>query len=250
MAARRVARPARHVPARQRRHGAVPTLPPVARGALDPRRHPPRRRGRRPAHPALGGVGQVEHHRVDGTLALAPARRGRHADLRQGRRHHRPHGARPSAAGDRRRARTHPRHDRAHRQELGAAQGSTRRQRGPRHHHDAAEVPRRRRTREEGRRRGGDERGGRQAVRRHRRRGAQLHWRRRLEEAQGRPTRRRPARGRGSCAGRSGGSRGGERCVARLREATRQEHEPVVLRVHGHAETEDARTVRGEGRRR
>ena len=75
------------------------------------------------------------------------------ADLRQGRRHHRPQGARPAAAGDRRPGwSTHPGTIVRDRREVRAAQGGAGGQRGAGHHHDPAEVPGRGRARREGRR--------------------------------------------------------------------------------------------------
>jgi hypothetical protein len=250
VAARRVAGPARVVRPRLRGQGPLPALPPVARGALDHRGNSARRRRGGPAHPTLRGVGQVEHHRLDGPCPIAPAQRRQRADLRQGRRHHRPEGARPAAAGDRRRARPHPGHDRSDRREVATAQGCPGRQRRPGHHHDVAEVPGGRETGGRGGIRGCGQGRHRAAVRGDRRRGALLLQRRLGGQAEEGADRG----GRAGCVGGSGSrGRGGfrTRCgPAGQRPAPGQTPEPVVLRVHGDPETQDAQHVRAERRRR
>ena len=72
---------------------------------------------------AVRGLGQVQHHRLAGAPALHPPRRRRQG-VRQGRRHHRPGGARPAAAGHHLPVRAHPRRGGAHRARLGAAGGA------------------------------------------------------------------------------------------------------------------------------
>ncbi len=112
----------------------------------DGRRPRARCRARLPGA-ALGRVGQVEHDRLAGPPAVVAARRRRHEGVRQGRRDHRPAGARPPAAGHDLPVRARPRRRGADRRELPAARRRPRRRAGPDHHHDAAEVPVRHSTR-------------------------------------------------------------------------------------------------------
>lgn len=60
-----MARHHRIVRPQQRPRSPVPAIPPVARRSLDRRGDAARRRRNRPPRSALGGLGQVEHHRVD-----------------------------------------------------------------------------------------------------------------------------------------------------------------------------------------
>ena len=204
------------------------------------------RRGPELPRAALGGVGQVEHDRLARAPAVDPARRGRPQGVRQGGGDHRPRGARPPAAGHDLPVRARPRRGREDRRGLDAARGGAGGRAGADHHHHAAEVPVRPR---QGRR------AARAPLRGDRGRGPLLADRRggqgpaaassarprsrssteaEAEDAGYEAARGRPGRGRA----RQGGWRRGAPA------------EPVVLRVHRHAEGQDARTVRHAATRR
>ena len=131
----------------RRGEGHLPPLPPVGRGAQARGRR--RRERRRPLvpHPALGGLGQVEHDRLDRPSPLDAPQRGGPEGLRQGRGHHRPRDPRPPAPGHDLPVRARPRRGREDRRGLHAARRGARGRAGAHHHHHAAEVPVRHRTR-------------------------------------------------------------------------------------------------------
>ena len=64
------------------RKGHLPALPPARRHPQACRRRPRRGRRRQVSDPALGGLGQNQHHRLDGPLLRRPARRSRQQGLR------------------------------------------------------------------------------------------------------------------------------------------------------------------------
>jgi type I restriction enzyme R subunit len=177
------------------------------------------------------------------------------ADLRQGRRHHRPQGARPAAAGHGRRVGAHPGHDRADRPALGTAQGGAGRQRGPGHHHDPAEVPGRGQARHRGSSRGASRRRAWWGA------GSRSSSTRRTprppggrDQAQDRPARRTGASEEDAAAAEADESdlddeTGGPEAALWASALARGKHEePVVLRVHRDPETQDAGDVRADRR--
>ena len=245
MAARRVARHPRPVRPRGEARagepgpgdGDLPAVPPVGLRAQPRVRGPGG--GSRPQLPgaALGRVGQVEHDRVAGAPALDAARRARHEGVRQGCRDHRPGGARPTAPGHHLPVRARLRRRGAGRQELAAAGRGPHRRAGADHHHNAAEVPVRDAARQRAARpalRGGRRRGPLVTERRGGQRAPPSARRRRVEG------RRRPERDPARRGGAGPGRRG---------RSPRPAGQPQLVRVHGHAQGQDARAVRPPRRR-
>ena len=127
----------------QKRDRAVdlPALPPVGRGAEA------RSRRARPTAPGRTIWSSTRPGRASRTRSPGSRTGSRRCTtrptegVRQGRRDHRPGGARPAAAGHDLPVRARPRGRREDRQGLGAARRGAGRGAGADHHHDAAEVP-------------------------------------------------------------------------------------------------------------
>ena len=136
--------PARGRRSQRRRAGAVdlPALPPVGRGAASSRPTPASAGpGQNYLVQHSAGSGKSQHDRLARAPALDAARRDRREGVRQGRRDHRPGGARPAAAGDDLPVRA--RHGVVEKidKDSQPARGGARGRAGADHHHDAPEVP-------------------------------------------------------------------------------------------------------------
>ena len=194
---------------------------------------------------ALGRQRQEQHHRLADASAGVPARRRQRAGLRQRDRGHRPRGARPAAAGHDLPVRAQARRGAEDRRELAAARRSAR-ECGAGHHHDACRSSRSSRAScSRWPRSAARAETGRCATRRcaviideaHSSQGGETATD--LKEVLGGES---TARGGAEVRGR-GRPRGHGGAVPQHGQA-RPAGEPELLRLHRHAEAQDARRLR------